>query len=106
MPRIKEYGPITSVWSAFGHRFMAEGDADEYGNMMEGCLTCGAVYWLVRDADDPARGEYRSATGAGPMRCTGDTGMAHGYPGERYCHEHMHPRDDSDHECNCLLCDS
>jgi hypothetical protein len=97
---------VTSVWSAYGHRFMSDGDENT-----ESCLTCGATYQLLALADDPTRGEYMAANGDAPMDCTGDTGMAHGYPGERYCHEHQHPRDHSehecshvDHDCNCLLC--
>jgi hypothetical protein len=31
------------------------------------------------------------------MECTGDTSMAHGYPGERV-------DGNADHDCNCLLC--
>lgn len=97
--------PITSVWSAYGHRFMSDGDG------YESCLTCGAMYELADLGD--GRGEYRALDGSEPMECTRDTSMAHGYAGERYCHEHQHPRDYSDHacshvdhECNCLLCDS
>lgn len=99
---------ITSVWSSYGHRFISDGGEDT-----ESCLTCGAMYQLVANEDDPTRGEYMAANGDAPMECSGDTGMAHGYPGERYCHEHQHPRDTSEHECehvshecNCILCDS
>jgi len=97
---------VVSVWSAYGHRFMS---TDSEGH--DSCLTCGAMYQLMALADDPSRGEYMAANGDAPMECTGDTSMAHGYPGERYCHEHQHPRDYSDHECehtshdcNCLFC--
>lgn len=105
---------VTSVWSQYGHRFMSDGNGDdEWGYSTESCLVCGALYQLQPDPDDPTRGEYMASDGSTPMECTGDTGMAHGYPGERYCHEHQHPRDRSEHECehvnhncNCLLCNS
>lgn len=97
---------ITSVWSSYGHRFMSTDDERH-----ESCLTCGAMYELSPLADDPTRGEYHAANGDEPMECSRDTGMAHGYLGERYCHEHQHPRDYSEHECehvahtcNCLFC--
>lgn len=78
---------VTSVWSAYGHRFMSDGD----GNT-ESCLTCGAMYELVALADDPTRGEYMTAMGDEPMQCTGNTSMEHGY--------------EVDTDCNCVLCDS
>jgi hypothetical protein len=99
---------VTSVWSAYGHRFMST-DVPEY----ESCLTCGAMYQLLALADDPTRGEYMAANGDAPMDCTGNTGMAHGYPGERYCHEHRDCPNVTEceqecshvsHDCNCLLC--
>ena len=106
MPRIKERKPITSVWSSYGHRFMST-DHETH----EACLTCGAMYELQPVPGDWSRGEYMAANGDQPMECTGDTGMAHGYPGERYCHEQQLPLDRSDHECphvdhdcNCLFC--
>jgi len=93
---------ITHVWSSFGHRFLSDGDG------YESCLTCGAMYELVRRADDPTGGDYMAANGDDPMPCTGDTGMAHGYPGERFCHEHTEaPGDEcvhTAHDCNCLRC--
>lgn len=84
-------GPITSVWSAYGHTFISEDGA-------EACLICGAVYQLL--ADDPSdttHGRYCAADGANPMPCTGDTSMSHGYPGERI-------DGNTDHDCNCLRC--
>ena len=81
---------ITHVWSSFGHRFMSD-DGDH-----ESCLTCGAMYQLVRRADDPTGGDYTAANGDDPMFCTGDTSMAHGYPGE--VDGDPHP------DCNCLFC--
>jgi hypothetical protein len=115
MPRIKERRPVTSVWSTYGHRFISNGDGvDEFGYSIESCLMCGAVYQLQHGVDgDWTRGLYCAANGDEPDQCTGNTGMAHGYSGERYCHEHQHPRDYSDHECshvshdcNCILCNS
>lgn len=94
---------ITSVWSSYGHRFIG-GDCDE------SCLTCGAMYTLVADSDDPTRGEYQAVNGDDPVQCTGDTTMAHGYPGERVCHDPTcdpsEPCEHVTHDCNCLLCDS
>jgi hypothetical protein len=89
--------PITSVWSSFGHRFIGTGETDDVGNPYESCLTCGAVYELVRREDDPTGGDYTAANGDDPMPCTHDTSMAHGYPGERV-------DGNADHNCNCLLC--
>jgi hypothetical protein len=87
---------ITSVWSTYGHRFMDDGGEDT-----ESCLTCGAMYYLRADANDPTRGEYLAANGDEPQHCTGDTAMVHGYPGERDHHD-----GNADHACNCLRCDS
>lgn len=93
--------PITSVWSAYGHRFMST-DSEEH----ESCLTCGAMYELSPFESDPSRGEYHAANGDQPMACTSDTSMVHGYTGERHCAE----CDDIDgcghcrHNCNCLFC--
>ncbi|MAS55574.1 MAG: hypothetical protein CMJ44_13305 [Pimelobacter sp.] len=95
---------FTTVESAYGHRFIST-DSDGH----ESCLTCGALFELTDRGD--GTGIYTTAYGDEPERCTGDTGMAHGYPGERYCHEHQHPLDYDEHECshvdhrcNCLLC--
>lgn len=94
---------ITSIWSAYGHRFMSDGNGDdEYGYTTESCLTCGAMYQLSADEDDATRGTYTAIDGSEPHTCTGDTSMSHGYPGER---------DDSnganvDHNCNCIRCNS
>jgi hypothetical protein len=96
-----ELPPITSVWSSFGHRFMSTDDPDH-----ESCLTCGAMFQLVRRGDDHSAGDYTTASGDAPMTCTGDTGMVHGYPGERYCHEHEDECSHVNHDCNCILCDS
>ena len=85
---------VVSVWSAYGHRFMSDGEPP-----YESCLTCGAMYQLLALEDDPTRGEYLSNAGDEPMQCSGDTEMAHGYPGERH-------DGNADHECNCIRCDS
>jgi hypothetical protein len=95
---------VSSVWSTYGHRFMGTDEPTH-----ESCLTCGAMYQLLADADDPSRGEYMTVGGGPPAECTGDTGMAHGYPGERFCHEHQHddePCAHVTHDCPCLFCDS
>lgn len=92
---------VVSVWSAYGHRFIGT-DSDTH----EACLTCGAMYQLLALADDPSRGEYLTASGGMPAACTGDTSMVHGYPGERYCHEHDDPCEHTEHDCPCLFCDS
>jgi len=83
--------PITHVWSTFGHTFIDDG-----GESTESCLTCGAMYELMRRADDPTGGDYTAANGDDPMACTHDTGMVHGYAGE--VDGDPHP------DCNCLLC--
>lgn len=93
---------ITSVWSSYGHRFIGE-DSDEAGNHYKRCLTCGALYQLAPRADDPTSGDYVAIDGSEPMACTGRIDMAHGYPGER---ETAYPDMWSDHNCNCLFCDS
>ena len=74
---------ITSVWSNYGHIFITEGEHHR-------CLTCGAVYQLVADADDPTYGNFMAINGDEPRRCTHDTNVEHGY--------------DSHTDCNCLLC--
>ena len=82
---------ITSVWSSYGHTFLDE-------DCVEACLICGAVYQLVPDdPSDPSYGRYCAAKGDDPMPCTGDTGMAHGYLGERV-------DGTVDHACNCIRC--
>ena len=81
---------VVSVWSVCGHHFIGED-----GNY-EQCLACGAMYELLAYADDPTRGEYVNARGGEPMECTHDTGMVHGYPGER--------EDGPNHGCDCFLC--
>jgi hypothetical protein len=92
---IADTSRVSSVWSAYGHRFMST-DAPEH----EACLTCGAMYALMARADDPTRGEYMTASGEQPAECTGDTSMVHGYPGER------HGEGTVDHDCPCVSCDS
>lgn len=87
---------IVSVWSSFDHTFISE-------DGHESCLTCGALYELTAREGDPSSGDYVAADGSDPMPCTGDTSMAHGYPGERVCDcddgcEHCA------HDCNCLRC--
>ena len=98
---------ITSVRSAFGHRFYGT-DGDET------CLTCGAIYRLVPDDDagECTSGTYQAANGDDPTECTGRTDLVHGEaPCEdnngRGCEasqdgpcEHEAWR----HGCNCLLC--
>jgi hypothetical protein len=95
---------ITSVWSSYGHRFYAT-DSPEY----ECCMTCAAVYKLIETPDEPWSGRYVNNRGEQPNECTGDTGMMHGYPGERCCLDcngspslcsHV------EHNCDCLACDS
>lgn len=76
---------VTSVWSAYGHRFMGDD-----GEGTESCLTCGAMYQLLALADDPTRGEYLASDGSEPMACTGNTSMDHGY--------------EVDSACNCIAC--
>jgi hypothetical protein len=75
--------PITSVWSAFGHKFITDG---EY----EVCLTCGAMYILRPLAGDPTCGEYLAADGSEPTTCSHDTSAEHGY--------------EVDTNCNCWQC--
>ena len=111
---------ITSIWSSFGHTFLSDGGGTE------SCLTCGALYQLVADTDmGPGSGRYVNAHGEDPAQCTGDTEMAHGYPGERVCSGwHSGPDHDpvwghldirecedercphSEHTCSCIRCDS
>ncbi len=116
MPRVTAL-KINSVWSSYGHTFMSSGEVEEFDGNVKGyyvdCLTCGAHYVLRATPDGTSDGGYFANNGDDPMECSRDTGMAHGYPGERYCHEHQHPRDYSEHECshvahncNCILCDN
>lgn len=86
MPRyITDTSRVSSVWSAYGHTFMSDGD-DNY----ESCLICGAMYQLLALEDDPTRGEYMASNGDQPMDCTHDTSMEHGY--------------ETDSVCNCIAC--
>lgn len=85
--------PITSVRSAHGHQFASTDSAG-----MDSCMVCGALYALVPDSDDATSGQYLAANGDPAQRCTGDTSMSHGYPGERG------PDGNTDHDCNCLSC--
>jgi hypothetical protein len=81
---------IGSVDSAYGHTFLPE-DGSEV------CLICGATYRLVADPAEPSHGRYCAANGDDPLTYSGDTGMTHGYPGER-CDAN------TDHNCNCIRC--
>ena len=106
MPRIKERTVPTSVWSAYGHRFMSDGNgADEFGYWRESCLTCGAMFELRAVPGDWTRGEYVGYMGEEPMACTHDTSMIHGNPREQ---EHGIACEDGckhcRHECNCVTC--
>lgn len=92
---------VSSVWSSHGHRFMSDGDGEGYAS----CLMCGAMYQLRALAEDPTRGEYVANNGDEPNACTGDTSMAHGYPGERDEGTPDYPLT-VDHNCNCIRCDS
>lgn len=70
------------------------------------CLTCG---YLAEDTtpDDVTANGIRNIRGDQPGHCTGDTSLAHGYPGERYCHTcNSTECEHTQHECDCLLCDS
>lgn len=89
---------VISVWSAYGHTFLSSEPP------YVACLTCGAMYQLLADADNPSHGAYMAMNGDDPMHCTGDTGMAHGYPGERHCDEHEDPCGHVEHDCNCCSC--
>jgi hypothetical protein len=97
---ITDNSNVTSVWSAYGHRFMSDG-----GEGTESCLTCGAIYDLMAYADDPSQGIYIGGDGAEPMACTGDTSMVHGDPSEQ-----IHGLECEDgcahcqHQCNCRIC--
>lgn len=87
-PRYSEdNSQVTSVWSAYGHRFISDGSPP-----FESCLTCGAMYQLLALADDPTRGEYVAMDGSEPRDCTHNTDMTHGY------------EDASDPDCNCCAC--
>lgn len=108
MTTAQQYSPdveqVSNVWSSYGHRFMSTDEPTH-----EVCLTCGAMYQFLAHADDLTTGAYLTNCGDEPQRCTGDTGMAHGYPGERVCSggEDEHGNCTScQHNCNCLLCDS
>jgi hypothetical protein len=90
---ITDSSQVVSVWSAYGHRFISDGEEN-----YESCLTCGAMYQLLALADDPTRGEYLNMHGDAPHDCTRDTSMVHGYSGER--------EDGPNHDCDCLICDS
>ena len=87
-----ELPPITHVWSSFGHRFIS----DDSDSGHESCLTCGAMYELVRRADDPTGGDYTASNGDDPTPCTRRTDLYHGVPGEG--------EGATDHNCNCLFC--
>jgi hypothetical protein len=94
---------VVSVWSAHGHRFMSTDDENT-----EQCITCGAMYQLLADAEDPRTGYYLTSVGDEPAECSGDTAMTHGYPGERHCEHCDQPEgcEHCNHQCPCILCDS
>jgi hypothetical protein len=116
---------ITSHWSSYGHRFLNEDDG------YVKCLTCGALYQerIVDsdrcecdvppcECDDPdactcggcqcstyVEGEYLNGCGSNMIaECTGDTGMAHGYHGERYCDCEELDCPHVTHNCDCCYC--
>jgi hypothetical protein len=68
------------------------------------------MYQLLPEADDPTRGYYCANDGSAPKWCSHDTSMTHGYPGERVCQcdngRPLEGCDCTDHNCNCLFCDS
>lgn len=94
---------MISVHTSYGHRFYQDGED-------ETCLTCGATYQLIETPDDEwVSHAYVNIRGDEPNECTGDTGMVHGYPGERCCLECENsdgPCSHETHDCNCLQCDS
>jgi hypothetical protein len=104
---------VTSVWSAYGHRFMSTGEqADDAGlQTYEDCLTCGAQF-ILRNLGD-GQGEYITNGGDQPIECSGRTDIVHGY--ERVCQadygrgcqesEEGGDCEHTDHECNCVQCD-
>jgi hypothetical protein len=60
----------------------------------EDCLTCGAVYRLVRRDDDPTGGDYETSAGFQPDECSGRTDLTHGEDGNAIDLV----------GCNCLAC--
>lgn len=101
MRTISDSSQVTSVWSAYGHRFLSDGEGTE------SCLRCGALYQLVAYADDPTSGDYVTAMGDEPAQCTGDTLMVHGYAGETDCDSCQNEGcDHCVHDCPCIRCDS
>lgn len=99
---------VTSVRSSFGHRFHESSPCDD-DSTYETCLTCGARFVLLNVGH--GRGEYQASNGDTPNECSGDTGMAHGYPGERVCQSTNDGRGCEgetcphvDHDCNCVCC--
>ncbi len=98
---MKELPPVYVITSSYGHRFTGTDSPDR-----ESCLTCGAMYALLNLG--AGYGEYHCADGGTPAPCTGDTRMAHGYPGERHC-QTCPPMVDTcrhtRHDCPCLFCD-
>lgn len=105
---------VTSVWSAYGHRFTGTGDCDSEGNPYDDCLTCGAKYLLVRDPENLTSGTYQANDGSQPMYCSGNPGMVHGYDRECEFYNGSSKRLDGhreencphcEHTCNCLQCD-
>ena len=98
---------IVTVWSDYGHRFIGGDDGRAT------CLTCGGLWQLIPNTDDPTSGLYTSTTGEDPVPCPGtDAGWAHGYPAERHCDPCYGRPDNPDnmcehvtHNCNCMFCD-
>jgi hypothetical protein len=86
------------VWSSYGHTFLA---VDDY----QQCLTCGAVYELVRDEPtDPSHGAYVARDGSEAEDCSGNPEMVHGEAPCAKCEDDGNGCDNCQHSCNCLLC--
>lgn len=97
---------VTSVWSAYGHRFESVGRVED--DPMAGyvrCLTCGAEYVERAECDGPdededgtggtahyTRGAYVSSDGSDPVECTGNGWESHAL--ERTCSGHTGPNHD------------
>lgn len=102
MPRVTAL-KINSVWSSYGHTFISgepEMNDENVVGYYESCLTCGAEY-VLRATPGLGDGSYQANDGSEPRECTGDTSMVHGYSGEREYQDGT-----TDHDCNCILCDS
>jgi len=94
---------VVSVWSAYGHRFLWE-------DGRKACFACGAVYDLVADSDDPTRGEYVNRRGDAAMSCADLRDLVHGIERNcevdngKPCNGGSEPCEHTDHDCNCLQC--